>query len=230
MAEDSGATRQDQRSAPRQRWRTQVRLWNDDFEAKAFTADISNSGVLIETTRRLPIGARLHLEIKVGDRSFFSEATVARRMDYPTCAHSLFKPAIGCRFVGLVEALHSAGVHSTPGDCMDLEEPDTVTMLPEPETDETPTIEVIARIDLRDPEELRRIFESDLSKGALLVESAREVQIGQDVRVILQLPPPNGEIPLRAQVVSSFSDSREVGLVLIERRLILRRIEELLAA
>ncbi len=90
----------ERRRTKRQRRRLRVRLWNDEFEASGFTADISATGLLIEATQPLEIGTRFHLEIFLADRSFFTECVVARKKTYPSYARSMFKPGVGIRFVG----------------------------------------------------------------------------------------------------------------------------------
>jgi hypothetical protein len=250
VAEQSGSgTRSgEKRGAKRRRWRAEVRFWNDDFEARAFTSDISNTGVLLETTRRLPLGTRLHLEVVVAGRSFFSEATVARRQDYPAYAQSLFKPALGVRFVGLLEALERAQ-SGAPDRLPDGEpaaagaapaaaapapqEPEPVPVPEEPPTrpvEVPPGDGVAAVVDLRAFDRLREVFSRDLCKGALWIEPRGAARLGDELRVLLRLPPPNGDIPLRGRVVSTVSGSRGVGLLLEERRQICRRLEEILGA
>jgi hypothetical protein len=244
-------TRGGKRAAPRQKWRAQVRFWNEHFEAVGFTADISSTGVLVETTRHLEVGTRLHIEIKVGDRSFFSEATVARRRHSPPYAHSFFKPALGLRFVGLVEAVEDlkeeqpdaflqaaayAESLEQAAEC-ELEPPAEPEPDSEPEPPPAPEEAAPRRplidgattvVDLRDREYLRFLYERDLSKGGLLVEPAQPVSLGDRIRVVLRLPPGHADIPVRGHVVSTFSNSREVGLLLDEQREIRGRLLEIL--
>jgi hypothetical protein len=256
MSDGSQESRRgERRGAPRQRWRAQVRFWNEHFEAVGFTADISSTGVLVETPRHLEVGTRLHIEIKVGDRSFFSEATVARRRQSPPYAHSLFRPALGLRFVGLIEAVHGfqqehpdgfQDAAAAPEAIEEGTEPECSPELqpapessPEPAPAPAPEPEAAAPsrslntesttvVDLRDREHLRFLYERDLCRGGLLMEPSQPVQLGEKVRVILRLPHGNGDIPVRGSVVSTFSNSREVGLILDEQKQIRLRILEIL--
>ena len=237
----------DKRSSRRRRCRTQVRIWNEHFEASCFTADVSNSGLLVETTRRIPIGTRVHIEVKVGERSFFSEATVARRLDYPGYAQSVFKPALGLRFVGLGEALRDleeeqaaallqavSSADAQPGDAGSAfgqgaaSEPGPAQSAPERKSEAPLNGEFDAVVDLRDAQQLRVLYDRDLSKGGLLVETRELAQIGAQLRVVLRLPPGHGDIPVRGTVVSAFSDSLQVGLLLDERKELRRRLLEIL--
>jgi Tfp pilus assembly protein PilZ len=240
-------TRGGKRGAPRQKWRAQVRFWNEHFEAVGFTADISSTGVLVETTRHLEVGTRLHIEIKVGDRSFFSEATVTRRRSSPPYAHSFFKPAVGMRFVGLVEAVQNLKKEQ-PDAFLEaaeyaesLERAAEADLEPEPAPDPAPAPEQAAPspslidetttvVDLRDRQHLRFLYERDLCRGGLLVEPAQPVALGDRIRVVLRLPEGNGDIPVRGHVVSTFSNSREVGVILDEQKQIRSRLLEILEA
>jgi hypothetical protein len=226
----------DKRSSRRSRCRTQVRVWNEHFETTCFTADVSNSGVLIETARRIPIGTRVHIEVKVGERSFFSEATVARRRESPSYAHSFFKPAIGLRFIGLVEALRELDENEAADLLQETqaeakaqqEESGAGRSGPEPASEVLLDGEIDGIVDLRDLDQLRFLYERDLSKGGLLVESRELAQIGSLLRVVIRLPRGHGDLPVRGTVVSAFSDSHEVGLLLEDRKEIRRRILEIL--
>jgi hypothetical protein len=90
-----------------------VRFWSDEIEGTGFTADISDTGLLIETPKPLELGQRLHLEVSLNEGSYFAECVIVRRKTYPRHARALFKPAIGVRFLGLSEV---AGVASAPDD------------------------------------------------------------------------------------------------------------------
>jgi Tfp pilus assembly protein PilZ len=217
----------DKRNAQRRRVRTKVRFWNEDGEFVAFTSDVSDNGVLVETARKLPIGTRLHIEVELGDRSYFSEATVARRRDSPAYGHSFFKPALGLRFLGLLEAVEQLarqrrqmpGAASGP---LAVEEPAPDAASVE-EDDFAPPV-----LDLRDPALLRSLYERDLRKGALLVDLRRPAELGEPIAVVLLLPPPNGDITVCGRVVSMFSGSTQVGLLLDERKEIDTRLTQLL--
>jgi Tfp pilus assembly protein PilZ len=221
------AAQSDKRNAKRRRLRTNVRFWSEKGESVAFTSDVSDKGVLVETARKLPIGTRLHIEVELGDRSYFSEATVVRRRDLPAYAHSFFKPALGLRFLGLIEAVEqmARGERQMPGVAgapLAVEEPAPNAASTEEDDFALPVL------DLRDLALLRSLYERDLRKGALLVDLRRPAELGEPISVVLLLPPPNGDITVRGRVVSMFSGSTQVGLLLDERKEIETRLTELL--
>ena len=43
----------ERRRSQRQRRRLDVRFWNDEFEGRGFTTNVSNKGLLIETSKTL---------------------------------------------------------------------------------------------------------------------------------------------------------------------------------
>jgi len=217
-----------------------VRFWNESFEASAFTTDLSDSGLLVETARRLEPGTRLHVELELGDRAYFTEAVVARRADYPQYAQSVFKPAIGLRFLGLEEALRESEAARQPEESdpetlwvridaepkpADLGEPPTrpdrageVAPKADPPPSSLPSWSCAGRpshaVDLSDRSLLRRLYERDLSKGALMVRTDRLPELGTVLCVALRLPPPHRALAVQGEVVSTFSGKGRVGLLL----------------
>jgi hypothetical protein len=217
QASRSTAERKDKREARRRRSRLQVRFWNDDFEACAFTTDVSDTGLLVESARRLEPGTRLHIELELGPRTYLSEAVVARRQDVPQYAQSFFKPALGLRFLGLGEVM------------AEVPEP-VVEAAPEPApaagaagaatSGSRPT----HAVDLRDPARLRKLFERDLSKGALLVRTANPPALRSALCVVLRLPPPHADVIVKGEVVSSLQGHGQVGLLLEDHAQLARHL------
>jgi hypothetical protein len=228
MTDSSQATleRRDKRVACRRRSRLQVRFWNEDFEASAFTTDISDSGLLVESARRLEPGTRLHVELELGGRTYLSEVVVARRQDYPQYAQSFFKPALGLRFLGLGEVLEEESGARAEAALDAAPEALDAAVAPGWKTNGKPSYAV----DLRDPGRLRRLYERDLSKGALLVRSGRLPELGSVLCVLLRLPPPHADVPVQGEVVSTLSGTGQVGLLLESRAEIAGHLQRVLDA
>jgi Tfp pilus assembly protein PilZ len=160
----------DRRSNSRRRTRLRVRFWNDDVEGSGFTADVSDTGLFVQTSMKIDVGVRLHLEIELEKSSFFAEGVVARKRIFPQYARTHFKSGIGLRLVGLGEAIR----HIQP--------------------EEPAAPQGGLEVDLRDPGELRRIYDRDVMLGGLMVHSDDPPDVHQEVKVRLLLP--DGREPL----------------------------------
>ncbi len=193
------------RRTKRQRRRLWVRLWNDEFEASGFTADISATGLLIEATQPLEIGTRFHLEIFLADRSFFTECVVARKKTYPSYARSMFKPGVGIRFVGFAEAIRQVAEEADEAD------------------------EGLLQVDLRDMETLKTVYEQDIKFGGLLVRTKELPEIESELIVPILLPEPHGTIQCRGSVVKIFSDPPRVALRLADTDQVRGRLMEIIS-
>lgn len=196
--------RDERRRSKRQRRRLGVRFWSDGMEGSGFTADISNTGLMIETTTPLEIGQRFHLELALPDaRSFLAEGVVVRKKVYPRQAASIFKPGVGVRFVGLGEAIRAVAQ-------AEARAPDT------PATGGLEPLNGELELDLREPAELSRIYEDDIKHGGVRVPTACRPAVNEDVTVVLLLPQPNGSISCRGSVVAHITAPPGVGVRLHE--------------
>ena len=184
-------TANERRRSQRQRRRLDVRFWNDELEGRGFTTNVSNKGLLVETSKTLRLGQRFHLEIILPDTSFYAEAVVVRRKVYPPHARSMFKPIVGLRFVGIREVVKS--ISSAPA-----------------ETDGG------LRVDLSDPARLGEVYERDIKYGALLVSTREEPEVDSEVMVAVILPPPHGQIECRGTVVKLSQEPPGIALRLAE--------------
>ena len=182
----------ERRRSQRQRRRLDVRFWNDEFEGRGFTTNVSNKGLLIETSKTLQLGQRFHLEIILPETSFFAEVVVVRRKVYPPQARSMFKPTVGFRFVGIREVVKS------------ILSPDVAAM------------GAGLRVDLSDPARLAEVYERDIKYGGLLVSTPEEPELDSEVVVPLILPPPHGQIECRGTVVKLNQDPPGVALRIAE--------------
>ena len=182
----------ERRRSQRQRRRLDVRFWNDELEGRGVTTNVSNKGLLIETSKTLRLGQRFHLEIILPETSFYAEAVVVRRKVYPPQARSMFKPTVGLRFVGIrevVKSISSAAAVATDGGL---------------------------RVDLSEPARLAEVYERDIKYGALLVTTREEPELDSELVVPLILPPPHGQIECRGTVVKLSQDPPGIVLRLAE--------------
>lgn len=182
----------DRRRNKRQRRRLDVRFWNDKIEGRGFTTNVSDKGMLIETSKTLPVGERVHLEVLLPESSFFAEGVVVRRKTYPAHARALFKPCVAVQLVGLREVIRS--IAGGP----------------------TPAAEARMRVDLSDPAELERVYSRDIKYGGLLVHTAERPQLDSEISVPVLLPEPHGEITCRGTVVKLSEDPPSVALRLAD--------------
>ena len=97
---------EERRRSKRRRRRLAVKFWRGDVEGTGFTVDISNTGLMVQTTVSAAIGTRFHIELQLPEgATYLTEGVVVRKKAYPRHAASMFKPALGFRFVALGEAI-----------------------------------------------------------------------------------------------------------------------------
>lgn len=212
------------RQGRRLRRRLPVRFWwGDELEGHGFTNDISGSGMLIETNKAVEIGQRLHAEVDVEGSPFFVECVVVRRKVYPRHAQSMFRPIAGVRFVTLAEEL--AEQDDSPESQTELAT--TVPTRPRREAAE-PKAMVLPQVDLRDPAQLREIYERDIKHGGLQVRTTELPEIYSEFAVPVFLPAPHGEIDVSGTVVKLFDDPPGFAMRLAEVDAVRARILEIL--
>ena len=83
-------------------------------------------------------------------------------------------------------------------------------------TCETPRTDGGFLMDLRDPSELKRIYERDIKHGGVQILVSERPPIDQEVRVTFSLPDPNGSIECPALVVTHVHEPAGVRLRLLE--------------
>ncbi len=199
----------DRRRAKRVKQRLKLRFWGDSSEGRGFTHDVSVTGMLIETTVAVAIGTRLHVEVELPEeRSYFTEVQVARKKVIPREAHSVFKPGLGVRLVGLREAIRdaSSAASSAPGAADDG----------------------MLRVDLRERADLQEIYDRDVKHGALQVRTPHLPPIDEIVSVTILLPEPNGAIECVGIVVSQVPDLPGFGMMIEDADPIRARLLEIL--
>lgn len=182
----------ERRKNKRFRKRLKVRYWWKDFEGTGFTTDISDTGLLIETSKTIEIGTRVHIEVSYDDESFFGDVIIVRQKIYPRQARSLFKPALGARFLKVTEVVGLGGTKAKAAAA-----PEQAPPVPD---------HIPMQVDLRDAETLAEIYERDVKHGGLRVVTTEMPELQSDVEVPVLLPEPHGEIVCRGLVVKLFED------------------------
>ena len=192
-----------------------MRYWSDGVEGTGFTADISDTGMLIETPKPLELGQRLHLEVSLGEGSYFAECVIVRRKTYPRHARSLFKPAIGVRFLELSEVadLASAPDGEASTDPVQVEVPDGPM-----------------QVDLRDLADLKAVYESDIKHGGLLVRTREAPEIDSEIMVPVLLPDPHGTIRCHGTVIKVNESPPSVAIRISEIKFVRDRLQEIISA
>lgn len=197
----------DRRRARRVRQRARLRFWSEGLEGRGFTHDVSVTGMLIETTAAVAIGTRLHVEVDLADdSSWFGEVEVVRKKVIPRQAQSMYKPGLGVRTIGLVEALKEATSVRSAGERRAN----------------------VLCVDLRDRGTLQEIYDRDVKHGALRVETERIPEPDDVVSVTLQLPEPHGAIEVIGIVVSQVPELPGFGMTIEDIDLVRARLLEIL--
>lgn len=205
----------ERRRSKRRRRRLPVKFWRGDVEGTGFTTDISNTGLMVETTASADIGSRFHIELQLPEGTpYFAEGVVARKKVYPRHAASMFKSGLGFRFVALGEAIRAV-LEEKPED-------------DSPRTCETPRTDCGFLVDLRDPGELKRVYERDIKHGGVQILVSERPPIDEEVRVTFLLPDQNGSIDCPAVVVTHVQEPPGVGLRLREVDAVRTRLLEVI--
>jgi Tfp pilus assembly protein PilZ len=197
----------DRRRTRRVRQRLKLRFWAEGVEGRGFTHDLSLTGMLIETTSAVEIGRRMHVEVELPDQaSYFTEVVVVRKKVVPRQAQSMYKPGLGVRMIGLVEALKGA----------------TSPRLADAEAAK------VLRLDLRERKVLQEVYDRDVKHGALTVETPHLPEVDDVVSVTLQLPEPHGSIEVIGIVVSQAPELPGFGMMIEDIDQVRARLLEIL--
>lgn len=197
----------DRRRARRARHRLRLRFWADGIEGRGFTHDLSVTGMLIETTSAIAIGKRLHVEVELPeDRTHFAEVAVVRKKVIPRAAQSMYKPGLGVRIVGLIEALKDATLPGMEGAADDR----------------------TLKVDLQQPGALQEVYDRDVKHGALQVQTPHLPDADDVVSVTLHLPDPHGSIEVVGIVVSQVPELPGFGMMIEDIDMVRARLLEIL--
>jgi Tfp pilus assembly protein PilZ len=194
----------ERRRTKRIRKRLQVRFWNEDgIDSSGFTADVSETGLFVETMKEVPPGTRLHLEIALEAKPYYAECVVARVRKVHPSAKAVKRSGFGVRMVGFAEAIRVI-------------------------SDVTPGSEAPFSVDLRDPAELKRIFDRDIKLGALTITSETAVKVEDEVQVCVLLPDPQGQVVVKGTVTAELPSLPGFGISLQEADQIRGLVHELI--
>ena len=180
----------ERRRSERRRYRVSVKFWNDEFEASGFTADISNRGMFIETSKKLDLDTRVHLELKLKTGPFYAEAVVARVLKTPTTAQPVVKAGLGLRLMDLIEAIRQVAEEEEPDQGLE--------------------------VDLSDLAKLATVYVRDIKRGGLFVPAEKPLERDTTVTVRLLLPAPHEPIEVRGVVIHVMDNPPGVGINLLE--------------
>ncbi len=188
------------------------------MQGTGFTADVSKTGAMLETTIGAEIGDRIHIELELPDGTpFFAEGLVVRKKVYPPQARSLFKSGLGIKFVTLAQAIRAV-IDAGP------------TTAPELPSEESEPGDGELRIDLQDPAELSRIYDRDIKHGAVQIPTSQQPPVDEEVSVVFLLPKPNGTLECRGQVVAHVDQPPGVGVRLQDVDQLRTRLLEIIRA
>lgn len=195
----------ERRRAQRGRTRLQVRYWNDDGEGVGYTADVSQSGMFIQTRKTYPVGTRLHIEVSLPNGPFFAEGLVTRVLQASTTMQPVVKAGFGVRLLNLSEVLRTlrAGEDSS-----------------RPEL----------RVDLSDPVRLNRAWQQELSRGGLFVLTEHPLERDAKVRLRIELPEPLGQLELEGTVVHVMDTPKGAAVELARPDVLRAKIAALVGA
>jgi hypothetical protein len=201
----------ERRRGKRARARLAIRLWNDGQQAHGLTADLSSSGMFVETPAVFEIGTRIHFEIQHPDGPFLGEAIVVRKKKVPANLRTVVKPGVGLSLIPLT-ALLARGEVPTP----------TPTPLDSKVFD--------LQLDLSDPAQLSKVHEGELRGGVLFVAGSAPPPIGATVRVHVSLPPPYASLAWRGRVVQQSEQPAGAAVELSDRTQVDTLVREILDA
>ncbi len=174
-----------------------MRIWSDEHEVTGFTSNVSEHGLFVEAQTQVPIGTRVHVEIRDREGApFLAEALVVRHKQVPPRLRSVTRPGMGLRLLPPTELLNpDAGpATATP-----------TVVLP----DDGPL-----RLDLSDLEALRSALEGEVSKGVLAAPDRGKEAVGSRVQIRVALPPPWSEVTWSGRVMQRLEASDPPLLVL----------------
>jgi len=199
----------EERRRKRVRARLPIRLWNEKQQAHGFTADVSGSGIFVETSAVFEIGARVHFEVQHPEGPFLGEAVVVRKKKVAANLRAMVKPGVALALVPLTALVvrNAAPLPSSPDSgVFDLQ------------------------MDLSDPAQLAKLHEGELSGGVLFVAGSAPPPIGATVRVHVSLPPPYAPLLWQGRVVVQSEQPAGAAVELADRVHVDALVREILDA
>jgi len=203
MVQDPDSER---RRAPRRRRRLKMRYWNQDLDGLGYTVDMSQTGLLIETHKKVPVGTRLHLEIFLPEGSFFCECVISRILQSTSAVAPVLKSGMGVRFVNFGEVLRAMADFQSDAELKNLV------------------------IDLRDPEKFKKTFEQDIKRGGLFIATDWPPKVQSEVTIHLKLPTPHEDFLVHGNVVQVLESPPGAGIQLLNTEQVKEQLQTIMQA
>ena len=162
-----------------------------------YTVNISTTGMFVATTRPLPVGTRLRVQVGPENRDFVLEAEVARALRVQQQFQNVRPSGMGLRFLSVAElvaelAPETAVQGSAPAQAAGAD--------PRP-----PAEEGVYRVLFNERAQLLAALESDVKTGWLYVPSSNPAAAGEEVEIDLAVRGWESDtLRLKALVVECF--------------------------
>jgi len=196
--------------------RVRVRYWGEGFEGTGHTKNVSLSGMLLEVSRFLDPGTRVHLEMMLEDGPFVCEAEVERVKRVPAQLRTMVKQSMGLRFLPpevAISKLIDAGSDESEEDTPVPQK--LVSILDGP-----------LELNLREYADLQEAYDRDIKHGGLRVFTSEKFGLDEDISVPVHLPDRHGTIDCLGTVVKLFEDGFALRLAEVDP--VRERISEIL--
>ncbi len=162
-----------------------------------YTVNISTTGMFVATTRPLPAGTRLRVQIGPEGRDFILEAEVARALRVQQQFQNVRPSGMGLRFLSVAELVAELA-------------PETAAPPPAPEpkaahSPPLPEEEGVYRVVFNERQQLLAALESDVKTGWLYVPTSQPAAAGEVVAIDLTVRGYESDsLRLKALVVECF--------------------------
>jgi hypothetical protein len=202
-----------------------VKFWTrgDSHAFTGYTTNVSMTGLFIATSRPLPAGERLRIEVVHPERGFVVEGVVAHARKYPAELARLQQSGMGVRFLSAAELVREIlppglpeGAETQPVQAVAPDPPPA----PPPQTPPPPGAPSArpaggASFSVRfgSAREFLEVHDRDLRHGGLFVSARHPARLQEVVEVEIHPPEAGaGPVAVRARVVQRFEPSPGDGL------------------
>lgn len=206
MGSRSGRDRRKSAKRHGRRLPVTFRRADDGERRRAYSTNISTTGIFIATNAPLPPGTRLRLEIH-GERGFVAEGVVVHAARVPATLQSFRSTGMGIRFLQIGELVQpllpkrSSRQEPADGpgdDAPAAEEPPSTTPERDAYPPSEPEVDVLAEsgggprfaVRFEDAEELLHVVQTEIDFGGVFVHTTEPAALYTTVTIDLHLPPP----------------------------------------
>ncbi len=141
-----------------------------------YTVNISTTGMFVATTRPLPPGTRLRVQVGPDNRDFILEAEVARALRVQQQFQNVRPSGMGLRFLSVAELVAELAPETAAQP--PAPEPHAARSLPPPEAG-------VYRVVFNERQQLMAALESDVKTGWLYVPTSEPADAGEVVEIDL---------------------------------------------